>query len=31
MTYRLNRDYDGAVERAIGGSAVWAWSDMTRK
>lgn len=31
VTYRLNRDYGGAVERAIGGSAVWAWSDMTRK
>ena len=31
VTYRLNRDYDGDVSRAIGGAVVWAWSDMARK
>ncbi len=31
MTYRLERDYDGDITRAIGGNVVWAWSDMTRK
>lgn len=31
MTYRLNRDYDGEITRAIAGKVVWAWSDMTRK
>jgi len=30
-TYRLGRDYDGDITRAIGGNVVWAWSDMTRK
>jgi hypothetical protein len=30
-TYRLDRDYDGDITRAIGGNVVWAWSDMTRK
>lgn len=30
-TYRLERDYDGDISRAIGGNVVWAWSDMTRK
>lgn len=30
-TYRLERDYDGDINRAIGGNVVWAWSDMTRK
>ncbi|QJB56162.1 S24/S26 family peptidase [Pseudodesulfovibrio sp. zrk46] len=30
-TYRLNRDYDGDITRAIGGNVVWAWSDMTKK
>lgn len=29
--FRLNRDYDGELARAIGGRVVWAWSDMTRK
>lgn len=28
---RLNRDYGGNIEAAIGGRVVWAWSDMTRK
>jgi hypothetical protein len=31
VTYRLDRDFDGDITRAIGGSVVWAWSDMTRK
>lgn len=31
FTYRLNRDYDGDITRAIVGKVVWAWSDMTRK
>lgn len=31
FTYRLNRDYDGDINRAIVGRVVWAWSDMTRK
>ncbi|MBU1248780.1 MAG: XRE family transcriptional regulator [Proteobacteria bacterium] len=31
FTYRLNRDYDGDISRAIVGKVVWAWSDMTRK
>lgn len=30
-TYRLGRDFGGDISRAIGGSVVWAWSDMTRK
>ncbi len=30
-TYRLGRDFDGDITRAIGGNVVWAWSDMTRK
>jgi len=30
-TYRLGRDYDSDINRAIGGNVVWAWSDMTRK
>ncbi len=30
-TYRLERDYEGDINRAIGGNVVWAWSDMTRK
>lgn len=30
-TYRLERDYDGDIGRAIGGNVVWAWSDMSRK
>lgn len=30
-TYRLDRDYDGDINRAIGGNVVWAWSDMSRK
>jgi len=30
-TYRLERDYEGDINRAIGGNIVWAWSDMTRK
>ena len=29
--YRLARDFDGDINRAIGGNVVWAWSDMTRK
>jgi hypothetical protein len=31
MTYRLERDYEGDITRAIGGNVVWAWSDMSRK
>ncbi len=31
MTYRLDRDYDGDIGRAIAGKVVWAWSDMTKK
>jgi hypothetical protein len=31
MTYRLVRDYDGDLNRAIAGRVIWAWSDMTRK
>lgn len=31
VTYRLERDYDGDISRAVGGNVVWAWSDMTRK
>lgn len=30
-TYRLERDYDGDITRAIAGNVVWAWSDMSRK
>lgn len=30
-TYRLGRDYDGDIARAIGGNVVWAWNDMSRK
>ncbi|QGY39655.1 S24 family peptidase [Pseudodesulfovibrio cashew] len=30
-TYRLERDYNGDISRAIGGNVVWAWSDMSRK
>lgn len=30
-TYRLERDYDDDINRAIAGNVVWAWSDMTRK
>ncbi len=30
-TYRLKRDYDGDISRAIVGKVIWAWSDMTRK
>ncbi|MDC0335320.1 S24/S26 family peptidase [Pseudodesulfovibrio sp.] len=30
-THRLERDYDGDINRAIGGNVVWAWSDMSRK
>lgn len=30
-TYRLKRDFDGDIARAIGGSVVWAWNDMSRK
>jgi len=30
-THRLDRDYDGNINRAIGGNVVWAWSDMSRK
>jgi len=30
-TYRLRRDYDGNINRAIAGNVVWAWSDMSRK
>ncbi len=29
--YRLQRDYGGELQRAIGGRVIWAWSDMTRK
>lgn len=29
--FRLNRDYNGDLNAAIGGRVVWAWSDMTRK
>lgn len=29
--FRLNRDYGGHLEAAIGGRVVWGWSDMTRK
>ena len=29
--FRLNRDYGGELQTAIGGRVVWAWSDMTRK
>lgn len=29
--FRLNRDYGGQLEAAIGGRVVWGWSDMTRK
>jgi len=31
MTYRLERDYDGDINRAIVGNVVWAWSDMSQK
>lgn len=31
VTYRLKRDFDGDISRAISGNVVWAWSDMTRK
>ncbi|SKA85579.1 Peptidase S24-like [Paucidesulfovibrio gracilis DSM 16080] len=31
MVYRLARDYDDDITRAIVGKVVWAWSDMTRK
>jgi hypothetical protein len=31
VTYRLGRDYDDDINRAIAGNVVWAWSDMTRK
>jgi transcriptional regulator with XRE-family HTH domain len=31
FTYRLHRDYDGDITRAVVGRVVWAWSDMTRK
>ncbi|WP_022662128.1 S24 family peptidase [Paucidesulfovibrio longus] len=31
MVYRLGRDYEGDISRAIVGKVVWAWSDMTRK
>jgi hypothetical protein len=30
-TYRLGRDYDGDLNRAIAGRVIWAWSDMSRK
>ncbi len=30
-TYRLKRDYDGDLSRAIVGKVIWAWSDMTQK
>ena len=30
-TYRLGRDYDGDIARAIGGNVVWSWSNMTQK
>lgn len=30
-TYRLERDYEGDINRAIAGNVVWAWSDMSRK
>jgi len=29
--FRLNKDYGGELNAAIGGRVVWAWSDMTRK
>jgi hypothetical protein len=31
MVYRLGRDYEDDITRAIVGKVVWAWSDMTRK
>jgi hypothetical protein len=31
MIFRLKRDYDDDIGRAIAGKVVWAWSDMTRK
>lgn len=30
-THLLERDYQGDLDRAIGGSVVWAWNDMSRK
>jgi len=30
-SYRLERDYDGDIARAIGGNVVWAWNDMSQK
>ncbi|WP_419786283.1 S24 family peptidase [Pseudodesulfovibrio sp.] len=30
-TYRLKRDYNGEIGRAIGGNVAWAWSDMGQK
>lgn len=30
-TFRVERDYGGDMTRAIGGTVVWAWSDMSRK
>jgi hypothetical protein len=30
-TYRLNRDFDGEIAKAIAGRVVWAWADVTRK
>ncbi|NDV18156.1 S24 family peptidase [Pseudodesulfovibrio sp. JC047] len=30
-TYRLKRDFHGDITRAIGGSVVWAWNDMSKK
>jgi hypothetical protein len=31
MMYKLNRDYDGDITRAIAGHVVWAWSDVREK
>lgn len=30
-SYRLNRDFDGDISRAIAGRVVWAWSDVRDK
>jgi len=30
-TYTVQRDYEGDISRAIGGTVVWAWNDMSRK
>jgi hypothetical protein len=30
-TFRLGRDYEGDLTRAIAGRVIWAWSDMSHK